>query len=285
MDIFQNGALSFAALSASWLVMSGGIWKLFERIEKVASESAKVATSHWLQNMYSNGKLTDWTKTFSEAFDNIFGTRHLTLKCFYRSSIASIISVFLVTLIWGGIRPGEFRLFLESDDLGSNIFTLFLFSGAFNLIPDYISLLESRYIISRIKTSKDTKIHFYFLLLDLAATFCIGFISFALLMWVTDKNILNNFISLVLPLKSNTEGMYSSGIWFYSTFFTSIWVWLYIGSSFLIAAQLAIRSVSNTYLWFFDYENKPFLSVGGGIIFIISIVYCVLIIYLLMSVG
>jgi hypothetical protein len=65
--------ISIAALSSAWLIVSGVIWKLSERIEKASSEEAKIQAYLWIADFSPQNQLNKWARTFSQALDTIFG--------------------------------------------------------------------------------------------------------------------------------------------------------------------------------------------------------------------
>jgi len=130
--------------------VTSGIWKLFESIETVVSPEAKESTSKWLAQLSLEDHFTSWAKIFSGVFDHIFGTRHPSRRCFRRSSIASLIAVLVMTLFWAYLRTEEFMAFIDEDGTVVGILVIFITSVILNLVPDYLSLLESRYVLSRL---------------------------------------------------------------------------------------------------------------------------------------
>lgn len=277
MNLNELNMLSLVALFASWAVVTGGTWKLFERIEKVSSEAAKKSTSEWLLHLTFEDRFINWADTFSGAFDSIFGTRHFSWKCFLKSSVASMVAVLIISLFWGFVRPEQLEMLIESDEFWFNLSGIFIIAAILNLLPDYLSLLESRYIISRLRKSSSFSKQIMLLTLDLVVTFAIGFIAFLALWGAFGSNPIDGFISIVLPLSIERNGEPSWGIWFYSTFFTSIWIWLYILSGFLISIQKFARLAIRRFRWFFDIEKKPFISLGGIAIILITVAYMIII--------
>ena len=77
----------------------GGLWILFSRAETVASPEAKAAITSWLRNVKPEGTLSNWPSTFADVFDSVFGKKHLSWRCFWRSCIASFLAVSVVGLI------------------------------------------------------------------------------------------------------------------------------------------------------------------------------------------
>ena len=62
-------------------------------------------------------------------------------------------------------------------------------------------------------------------------------------------------------------------LWFYPAFFTSIWLWLYAGSGFILKAA---RRFDIGFEWFnrkFDIEKKPLQSIGLVAGALVAIVY------------
>ncbi|WP_089723859.1 hypothetical protein [Candidatus Thiosymbion oneisti] len=280
MNIIENDIVSLAALLGSWVIVTGGIWKLFDRIEGVAAPEAKKSVSQWLLRLDLENHFIRWADTFSEAFDTIFGTRHLSWRCFYRSAIASLIAVLVMTLFWAYLRPEQFMAFI--DRFNTEVFGWMLIASvSLNLIPDYLSLLESRYIISLLRNSTSMPEHIALIVLDFIATFLIALIALLIFIIFVDvitfDGFLAGFLSNVLPLSSPGGSQPSFGIWFYSTFFTSVWVWIYILSGILLSTRKPIDLFITKFKRFFDVEKKPFLSMGGASILVITAMYLVII--------
>jgi hypothetical protein len=51
-------------------------------------------------------------------------------------------------------------------------------------------------------------------------------------------------------------------IFFYSSFFTSVWVWLYVVSSVLIRMMQKVRRLWAEVLPFLEIEKKPLVAIG-----------------------
>src|ERR1035437_7604901 len=73
-------------------VLAGIVWKFFERVEAVLKDDTKREIAVWLLGRKKVGpKVQPWPDTFAKVFDRVFGTKHLSLKCFLRSYCASVI--------------------------------------------------------------------------------------------------------------------------------------------------------------------------------------------------
>ncbi len=260
----------------AWMSFTSGVWALFARAESVISKDTKVSISQWLQNIDPSVELPNWPSTFGVIFDQVFGERHLSSRCFYLSSIASLVSITIVILIWGSIRPSDFSLYITSNEsVSEKIIFILLIAALLNLFPDYISLLESRKLVHWISKVRGITLILFFLAIDLIATFAIFVlgISFVILIFdFTDRGInaslfdaLKDGYSLIIkeaiPLKT-PRGELPLGIFFYSTFFTSIWIWMYAVSGTVIRLVGYLSSTTNRLKTILDIENKPLQSIA-----------------------
>lgn len=272
--------------AVTWATIIGGIGYLFEQAEKVVSSATKAAVSRWLLNLDPAGAVTGWPATFATMFDRVFDERHLSWRCFSRSCIASLVSVVVVTFLWGALRPSQFTsfftMYIRSDDIGWKTIAVFLITAIFNLIPDYLSLIETRYIIQHINRTHSTIHILAFLTIDFMATATIGFGAIVGgLILITKGNIpvtelISTFIEYALPLSVWETGSMSLGIWFYAAFFTSVWVWLYVLSGSVVRLLEYLGVGINRLKFVLDVENKPLRSIGFISIVLFTIVYFVL---------
>jgi hypothetical protein len=62
--------------------LAGIVWKFFERVEAVLTDDTKLAIAVWLLGVRVGQKVEPWPETFANVFDRVFGTKHLSWKCF-----------------------------------------------------------------------------------------------------------------------------------------------------------------------------------------------------------
>ena len=181
---------SFFVSIVSWLGLLGGIWALFERAETVASSQTKESVARWLRSLDFTQFAIDFPKTFEHIFDSIFGSRHLSFRCFFRSCLGSMVLVVIVTLIWGAIRFDEFMAFYKASSSVLWLLVIFvLVISVLNLIPDYISLLESRYVIRWMSKSQSVAKILFLIVLDIFVTISISTIVFWAFVYVSNVPI------------------------------------------------------------------------------------------------
>lgn len=335
MDLSIPPALVYLA---SWLSVTGGVWALFDRAETVATEEAKQAVTRWLRNLDPAGPLARWPATFAVVFDRVFGARHLSWRCFGRSCVASVASVAIVTGLWVALRRAEAVTFITRDLSGSLVFGLVvvLLSLVLNTLPDYLSLLKTRYVIRWMTTRPSLGRTAAGLVLDglLTTTLAAGVIvGVASRVGLTAPGLPPAvgaaesprafLVQRVLPLTAERglpvitqvdvyfpaaplettaarlarEGHPAAapaptarpaapprivvsgipwGIFFYSTFFTAVWVWLYAGAGGLLRLAAALGFTLHRLCGVLDIERKPLRSLGMVCIVLITFGYLIL---------
>lgn len=213
-----------------------------------------------------------WPSHFVELFDSVFGSKHWSWFCFERSCFCSLGGLGAVIFTYFVLSGTSFFYFviesLDLKDVG--------FLGAFNLFPDFFSLLETRWLIGQLGRNPSLKKLVGVLLLDLTLTPTI-FIVFASMYYI----IGSVFAQLAgIPSVVGLTSLFD--IWthvimtplggvatvvqltFYTTFLTSVWVWMLAGS--ILATKLLGSFGGPLWRWvsrsFLDMETKPFLSLG-----------------------
>lgn len=274
----------------AWLGIVGGIGFLFSHAEDSLKPEIKQSISNWLKNLDAVGPVRNWPSQFAAVFDRTFGEDHLTWRCFFRSCIASLTSVVIFILIWSIFRQREFDSFVSSL-IDQNAFSpVIFFLGApiaFNFIPDYLSLLETRFIISRMGLRHSIVEHVGLLVADFILTGIIIFVFFLTIFSIehlfTDQAM--SFVKLTRHHISAVEqgfrlsvfgtGNINMGIFFYSTYITSVWVWLYALSGFMV--KLA-QKLDISWSWlkrFLNIDEKPLRSMAMVSILIVTIIFVV----------
>ena len=193
------------------------------------------------------GKLFVWT----------FGKRHLSWKCLVRSISASIITIFIITVITYSRATDPYI-----SQVGIWLFVI-LFVG---LIPDYISLFKTRSII---KTNMPV-----FLLLgtDIICSVIVSTLFFILfdsllvicLYGISDIYAVASTVGEAMRYDANwfldPKGLIIvPPILFVSTLFTSVWTVLIVLSTITLRVLAPIQHMT---AWFFDVEKHPVQAIG-----------------------
>ena len=214
-----------------------------------------------------------------------------------------MIAVLILFLLWASLRPNSFLVFVINfkEEFGLQISIIFGLL-VINLLPDYLSLRETRWLLSLVNKKPSFGTSLGLLTLDFILTLVIFIFGFSFFLFSTaiflyflswainipaggsEGNIFNYqfntwliWLTLILEegiyLGSSFEGSVSTGILLYSTFFTSVWLWLYLLSSFGLRLLIGISFAWEWLKTLFDIETKPILSLGALSIVIVTLVF------------
>jgi len=284
-------------------VLAGIVWKFFERVEAVLPDITKFEIAVWLVGRKKVGpRLNSWTETFANIFDRVFGVKHLSWRCFRRSCYGSFFSLLLVFALDAVFHPGLPVPVELSNTYRASILSLVLWNPKLlipllgtsvisNFIPDYISLLESRYVLTVMRRT-GSLVRACLLAVDLVATVLIsliagsiGLFAYSVAFFGHTFDVQGNLVLFTfdhaivgpriywppwwLPYLISQNGI----LWICPAFFTSIWLWLHAGSGFLLKAA---RRFDIGFDWFnrkFDIEKKPLQSIGLVAGTLVALVY------------
>jgi hypothetical protein len=261
------GILQIVGTGSVPVVVAGAVIGVFELGERLASQPAKAALSKWLLtfDIRKAEALPDGTR---DLFDKIFGERHLSLKCFVRSTAFSLVAMTLLSLLWLS-HHREYHFFdLLFDDSGR----LWI---AWNILIDYISLLKTRIILRALTRMQLGPAGAFALLIADFVVYIVlfGIGSFVILYAYVQ---ISEFPTLVNPFYLPSWRKHLSLIlltpitpdWFFSIFFwagfaPSIWMWLYILALFVTRALIRSEPLLVWLRWVFDVEKNPVRSIGA----------------------
>ena len=259
----------------AWATTTSGLWFLFEKAEKAVSGEARTRVSQWLLNLEPAASIRTWPESFARVFDQIFGSRHFSVRCFYRSSLASLAAVAVITLLIMAllpslaiIQPGDG--FILRPYLGQIGLLVMI-----NLLADYLSLLETRHVIRWMKARSTWLVVVGVLIFDLVATtliwstFAVGSFDFLLQFLATSEGW--DWISPAVMAGALAQRIFL--VLFLSTFFTSVWLWLYAGSVLLSRLLLRMNDGVGFLLRVTDVERQPFRSMGFVSVIIVSVIF------------
>jgi len=305
LSLFTWSAL--AAWTTTWGVVANRCWNASKHLEDIASPEFRKATSDWLARLDAGSSLETIAQAFAGAFDRVFGSRHLSWKCFGRSCAASYLFATLLVLI---------AIFVYGRTPVDGVVGFVVITAVLNVIPDYFSLLKSRYIIRKLTTTRSQSAGVLLVVLDALGSGLIGFLSVIVLAtsfyWVVGKvfsgfldvtagpsdarpdiivalseAVSNLDVGALFRLQPTFDMDLPAGVWLYATFMTSVWGFLYVMSGVIIrrASRLAgpINRAIGAWKWSFDITAKPFLAIGMMLNGLIGICYAVGCLFLLLS--
>ena len=237
-------------------VLAGFVWKFFERVEAVLTDQTKFEIAVWLLGIRLKPTLQSWPDTCLVLVNRVFGPKHFSIKCVWRSFLASTCVGF-GWMLMVSYYPFSVRGVREA-------FESIVRVNFFNVIPDYISLLETRLILRFIQRHRSRANSFAFVILDMVFTITTGLIAGYIYMRYTD-NLSWPFSDVLLIV---------TDVWLIMTSLaTSVWLWLYFVAAWLL---IVARKVDFGFDWFnrkFDIEKKPLQSIGLVAGAIVAVVY------------
>jgi hypothetical protein len=273
---------------AAGVVLFGVVWGFFKGVESVLKDDTKLEIAIWLLGVKVGQKLEPWPETFAKVFDRVFGKKHLSWKCFLRSCAASY-ALGAVVIVLSLLRWREY--FALRDPL---VWLAFIALSLINAaIPDYVSLLETRYVLKAMKRVRFGAVWGLLICLDLAITFALGLFgayatiyvcarSHSVLLFRLLVRLPHSGVAVLALIYHTSFGGHRNLLWdllwhtpymVFPAFFTSIWLWLYAGSGFLLKAA---RRFDIGFDWFnrkFDIEKKPLQSIGLVAGALVAVVY------------
>jgi hypothetical protein len=282
-----GGAAATVSLQSyvfAWAAATAFIWFLFDKAEAAMSTQSRDRLSSWLRQSDARTLIESIPAQFLVLFDRLFGERHLTWRCFARSAIASTLMVWIVSLLWAVRHPPP-----SVWGAAELLFNMTVVAIVFNLVPDYVSLLETRYLLSRAERSGRI---WMLLLVDLLATGFLGFGGYLAgylafggspeRSWSFVWQLVSFRPILSYDLSGGAVYNLPLGFYFYSTFFTSAWLWLYALS--VLASRVLVRMNQGVgfLLRATDVEYQPFRAMGFVSVSIASLLFALALPFLLL---
>jgi formylglycine-generating enzyme required for sulfatase activity len=262
-------------------VFLGVAWKADDGVSKQLKEDLSL----WLLCVESDKvgqSIQRWPTHFAALFDRIFGDRHLSWRCFFRSCMASVLAVVLCTLIFAQVAPGVWAAFSPGLGLLERFTSIGVLALLLNLLPDYISLLETRFIIRNLQTARSFLSQVAWLLADFMVTFCIFTLAFVAIFFVWlgdllgDKDIIDTLrLATGAGVLDASVPVYGRplAIFLWTTFLTSVWVWLYFFAQFLMRLTEPIRKSIDFLQYALPVDERPLRAVGEVIALIACLGY------------
>lgn len=275
-------------------VLAGIVWKFFERVEAVLTDQTKLEIAVWLVELTPFHSAYRWPVTFKKVFVRLFGRVHFSWQCWWRSCVYSYLSMLFLTVLVVRVQgvtycPISFSFEqalstgrlpfhrLDAHSLKTFLGWMAIYGAVGNVWFDYIALWVGRKSLDRLSAEVKGRAVIASLCANALVTVGCGGLA------VFGATTLGPLIQLLHPhslIHMETRTIFYvvdmtpfNPVWFWSTFFTSIWLWLYAGSGFLLKAA---RRFDIGFDWFnrhFDIEHKPLQSIGLVSGVLVAVVY------------
>jgi len=246
---------------------------LFEWSEKSLKRERAAELWRWLQGGGIEAQLATWPGLFVAMFDGLFGERHLSVRCFLRSAIMSVVIVAALALFWFFHAEEADRAYFCADELLYFVPVIV----AVNVLPDYLSLLQTRAMLRVMCAAPLRGLVFSMLVLDLIASMAITFLVGGVLRGLVNQldqgvfepldlitawpiDMAMQFFGYGVGLES--ERGISIGVFVYSALWTSVWVWLFALVSVLARAGGTITVLRSLVFRWVKVEETPYRAIG-----------------------
>jgi hypothetical protein len=260
---------------ATFVGIVTGVAKGFKWFDKVLSPQGRSSLSLWLKNVPGDEQIDTWGNIFPDLINRVFGPRALSFRFIFRSCVASFLAVavsFAMICVYFGVPVTAPE---TSDKSATFFFTLLIMlTLTVNCVPDYFSLLVSRFIV-RLMSRRPTLLRCAgLLLLDTALTLTLALLSLSLTSLIADlvtrtrpaDDFLHHPFGFAFSEASDLLSSLPSNpaLWIFilASLFTSIWVWLYVLASVSIRIVHKVRFVWVRVVPFLNVDKKPMQAIG-----------------------
>ena len=259
-------------LLGSWLGITWGFQRLFKEAGETVNQDTRSAVANWLLNIEEIKPANAWASHFTSLFDKVFVGNIFSQTFLIASFFNSLIFVIVLFMLFKGFGAEIYSSYSrESPELLVLLF-------AINYVPDLLSLIATRIVLDGMERSNSLVEQLLLLFVDIA--FTIGIIVVAIMICLIPSYILLPTTSLEDTFNFIRdfylgETLYGNlpVIFLLTTFFSSIWVWLYLLAGFtmkIINTSIFGIKLTRKYL---SVETYPFRSMGLMLTIIITIIY------------
>lgn len=272
VDIVGN-LLTFLGPTGTPALAAGTTLAAFEFLERISSNGAREALKNELKEFDPN-KMGVLPFITTELFQRVFGSRHLSGQCIFRSfwfSIGGALFFFCLALALNPDDILDMWNFYEDEPARS----LWLLWPILSTIPDYVNLYKTRVLLI---FSVIERLGAVFLSVIVVLDILVGFLVFYILYNVSfsvafsvamQENMahvlqssLGNFYR-TSQIVSHYFGLRSfESILFYAGMLPSMWLWMYAVAVLVARTALSSEGMLKRILWFLDVEQHPIRSLG-----------------------
>ena len=141
---------SFLSYAMAWAAIVAGLWLIFEKTEETLSPDAKRTLYLWLNGFKIKDRPPSWPYYIILAFDRFFGKEFLSPRFFVASYVASVGFTFTLFLLWAPFHLDQIEALSSAEFFYRNAISAIFLTTTLNVLPDYFSLIETRWVIGRV---------------------------------------------------------------------------------------------------------------------------------------
>jgi hypothetical protein len=284
---------------------------LFFKSDDFFSKEFKEDVSLRLLCLEPPDSASSWPELFGRVFDRIFKKRSKTndkqlpewrlfisWRTFLLSSVASFLAVVVVVII--GQTTGLLATDLQELEF-EEMYKFAFWALVLNVAPDYLSLIETRFLLRWLRGPLSLPKLVGFISIDIVATAVVFLLFTPFLLWLIiallggSHSLMHIYEFLLLGFETiarpNVEiGFFRPGVekgslvllaapalpfgvFFCSTFFTSVWLWLFGLSHLVITLASRTGPLLRIVKYVLPIDDRPFRSIGFVAGLIAMVVY------------
>lgn len=280
MDSSELGVVAFLG---AWVTTIGGVWFLFEKADETLAPEVRERLSDWLMGLSAGDRVRRWPDQFIALFDRAFGARHLSWLRVRRSAVATFVLTWIVAGWWMATHP--------PPSAGMAARALLLVTAAavvFSIVADYLSLIETRWVLDRLSRGGAVV---PWLTLDVLVTGVLGASVLMIVLAIVDgpERVPSAMVEMLAfeitmavfdSVHDGTTGATSEVVYampmapfFYATYFTSLWVWLFVAASGLVRLATTALAQTARLRGVLDVRDKPGRSLGLAAVGVVTVLY------------
>jgi len=272
----------------TWVAVCFGLVGLFREGEKLMSGEGRAAVSDWLLREDFARRPSNWPDTFVTLFDVLYSDDHFSWTCFWRSAVTSIVVVsLLLTGFMGFGLLGEFAPDAPTDLSALSFLGLPILV---NVVVDYGSLFETRWILGRMARTARRSLYLAYLAVDLVLTILCFFVPVVVLQIVLARPLHEIVVwspafwaevgqeTSVLArwlVRFDEDAARLLSVMVFSTLFTSVWAWCYVGAGLLLRAVEPVLSTLDWLKRHLDVRTRPLHAMGLLLAVLVSVGFAV----------
>lgn len=276
----------FVSFGGPGLAFAAIVLALFWKADEAIADDARLAISKQLQSLRVYDTQISWPYAFITMFDSIFGNRHWSLFCFFRSALISILLLSFLSLLCFcfGDHNTKFEIYVYIFLI---LFAGFIIAIPMNVIGDYFSLLATRFIVNVLIKSRKITTLFFILVADFVITtiwvFAAGTVTVAVILLVLSQldisarydldvfGVLNRMILETHRGKNDVvrfagyERDPAAWLLIFSiitTYLTSFWLWVTAIGWIFVRFGSRIQQGVGFLQWLLPINTKPLRSIG-----------------------
>ena len=276
---------NWLAFFGTWITLVGGLVSFFQESGKSLTPESRDAVRGWLLESDLSQRAQQWTETFRSLFESVFTASHWDWTCFLRSALASVGMIamsLLIMIAFGWTTAYQVAILDTTDSVALGVFLTILFVGVINILVDYLSLYQTRRVIGWMTQTDQPWRHGLLLALDAGLTFVLPLVVMsgiqAIFVIVSGGLDAVNLSSVIEIPEFILSQLYTAPVlqaMYVSTFFTSIWLWLFVLGGWLIRAFNSALAQIQWLSALMDIESQPMKALGVILAVVVTMIFIV----------